>query len=145
MEYPEAVKAGCKPGHGTSCLLHKIFLFTNLSSKTGLPHKLKSYGISGQMFGLVSSFLSNRRLRVVVLVGSLHKNIQLILEFLKAPFLVLPFCYYTLRTFLMLSLKLISMLMILPAGKYWSPGRPPPMSPGRPLKILFDRPGDVLK
>ena len=23
-------------------------------------------------------------------------------------------------------------------------GRPPPTSPGRPLKILFDRPGDVL-
>ena len=30
-----------------------------------------------------------------------------------------------------------------PAGKYWSPGRPPPTSPGHPLKILFDRPGDV--
>ena len=27
-------------------------------------HKLKSYGISGQIFGLISSFLSNRRLRV---------------------------------------------------------------------------------
>ena len=32
----------------------------------GLLHKLKSYGISGQMFGLISSFLGNRRLRVVV-------------------------------------------------------------------------------
>ena len=32
----------------------------------GLPHKLKSYGISGQIFGLISSFLSNRRLRVVL-------------------------------------------------------------------------------
>ena len=32
----------------------------------GLLHKLKSYGISGQMFGLISSFLSNRRLRVVL-------------------------------------------------------------------------------
>ena len=30
-----------------------------------------------------------------------------------------------------------------PAGKYWSPGRPPPTSRGRPLKILFDRPRDV--
>ena len=29
-------------------------------------HKLKSYGISGQIFGLISSFLSNRRLRVVL-------------------------------------------------------------------------------
>ena len=32
----------------------------------GLRHKLKSYGISGQIFGLISSFLSNRRLRVVL-------------------------------------------------------------------------------
>ena len=32
----------------------------------GLFHKRKSYGISGQIFGLISSFLSNRRLRVVL-------------------------------------------------------------------------------
>ena len=32
----------------------------------GLLHKLKSYGISGQMFGLISSFLSNRQLQVVL-------------------------------------------------------------------------------
>ena len=32
----------------------------------GLLHKLKSYGISGQIFGLISSFLSNRRLQVVL-------------------------------------------------------------------------------
>ena len=32
----------------------------------GLLHKLKSYGISGQICGLISSFLSNRRLRVVL-------------------------------------------------------------------------------
>ena len=32
----------------------------------GLPHKLKSYGISGQIFGLISSFLSNMRLWVVL-------------------------------------------------------------------------------
>ena len=29
-------------------------------------YKLMSYGISGQIFGLISSFLSNRRLRVVL-------------------------------------------------------------------------------
>ena len=40
----------------------------------GLFHKLKSYGISGQMFGLISFFLSNRLLRVV-LMESLYKNI----------------------------------------------------------------------
>ena len=33
--------------------------------QAGLLHKLKSYGISGPIFGLISSFLSNRRLRVV--------------------------------------------------------------------------------
>ena len=32
----------------------------------GLLHKLNYYGISGQIFGLISSFLSNRRLRVVL-------------------------------------------------------------------------------
>ena len=32
----------------------------------GLLHKLKSYGISGHIFGLISSFLSNRLLRVVL-------------------------------------------------------------------------------
>ena len=45
---------------------------------------------------------------------SLHKNIQLMLEFFKAPFLVLHFCCYTLLTFLtMLSVILLSILMIL--------------------------------
>ena len=33
---------------------------------TGLLHKRKSSGISGQIFGLNSSFLSNRRLQVVL-------------------------------------------------------------------------------
>ena len=33
---------------------------------TGLLQKLKSYRISGQIFSLISSFLSNRRLRVVL-------------------------------------------------------------------------------
>ena len=32
----------------------------------GLLHKTKSYGISGQIFGLISSLLSNRRLLVVL-------------------------------------------------------------------------------
>ena len=33
---------------------------------TGLLHKLKAYGISGQIFGLVSSFFSSKCLRVVL-------------------------------------------------------------------------------
>ena len=32
----------------------------------GLLHKLKSYGMSGQIFGLISSFLINRCLEVVL-------------------------------------------------------------------------------
>ena len=47
-------------------------------------------------------------------MGSLHKNIQLMLKFLKAPFLVLNFSYYTLMTFLMmLSVILLCMLILL--------------------------------
>ena len=45
---------------------------------------------------------------------SLHKDTQLMLEFLKAPLLVLHFSCYTSMTFLiMLSVILLSMLMIL--------------------------------
>ena len=45
---------------------------------------------------------------------SLYKNIQLLWEFLKVPFLELHFSYYTLMTFQMiLSVMLLSMLMIL--------------------------------
>ena len=79
----------------------------------GLLHKLRSYGISGQIFGFISSFLSIESFGWFWM-GSLHKNIQLMLEFLKAPFLVLHFSSYTLMTFLMmLSVILIYILMIL--------------------------------
>ena len=45
---------------------------------------------------------------------SLHKNNQLKLKFLKAPFLVLRFFHYTLMTFLIMgSVILLTMLMIL--------------------------------
>ena len=70
----------------------------------GLLHKLRSYGISGQIFGLISSFLSNRQLWVIL--G--EKSSQ---DFLQGPFLVLHFSYYTLMTFLTLSAILLSMLM----------------------------------
>ena len=32
----------------------------------GLPQKLRSYGVLGQIFGLISSFLSNTQLHVVL-------------------------------------------------------------------------------
>ena len=78
----------------------------------GLLHKLKSYGISGQIFGLILLFSVMDSFEWFWM-ESLHKNIQLILEFLKAPFLVLHFSYYTLMTFLtMLSVILLSMLTV---------------------------------
>ena len=77
-----------------------------------LFHKHKSYGISGQIFGFISSFLSNRQLRVV-LDGKSSQKYSVNAEFLKASYLVLHFSYYTLMTFLMLSVILLSMLMIL--------------------------------
>ena len=76
---------------------------------------IKSHGISGQIIQVtyISSFLSNRQFWVVQFL-SVPKNIQLMLDFLKAPFLVLHFSYYTLMTFLMmLSVILLSKLMIL--------------------------------
>ena len=78
----------------------------------GLLHKLKSYGISGIfmeffLFSVIGGF-------GLFWMGNLHKNIQLMLLFLKGLFLVLHVSYYTLMTFLrMLSVILLSMLMIL--------------------------------
>ena len=47
-------------------------------------------------------------------MGNLHHNINLMLEFLKVPFLVSLFSYYTLMAFLtMLPVILLSMLLIL--------------------------------
>ena len=46
-------------------------------------------------------------------MGSLHKNIQLMLYFLKAPFLALHLSKYTLMIFMMLCVILLSMPMIL--------------------------------
>ena len=80
---------------------------------TGLLHKLKCYGISGQIFGLFSSFLSSRQLWVVLDRES-SQEYPGVLEFVKAPFLALRFSCYTLMTFrTMLSMTLLSMLTIL--------------------------------
>ena len=79
----------------------------------GLLHKLTSYGISDQIFGLFLLFSVIDSFEWFWM-ESPHKNIQLMREFLKAPFLVLHFSSYTLMTFLtILSAILLSMLMIL--------------------------------
>ena len=74
----------------------------------------KCYGFSGQIFGLISSFLSNRQLQVV-LDGKSSQDFQFMLEFLKALFLVLHFfsCCILMTFLMMLSVILLSMLMIL--------------------------------
>ena len=65
------------------------------------------------MYGLISSFLINRWLRVV-LDGKSSQEYPVNAGVPKGLFLVLHFSYYTLMTFLMmLSVILLSMLMIL--------------------------------
>ena len=59
--------AGAFNGSGTTrAVALDIFKAFDRVWHADLLHKLRSYGISGQIFGLISSFLSNRRLRVVL-------------------------------------------------------------------------------
>ena len=89
------------------------------------PRLLKGFGI---LFFCINVSLMEFEVRYLTLflffsvidsfewfwMGSLNKNIQLKLEFLKASLLVLHFSNYTLMIFLMmLSVILLSMLMIL--------------------------------
>ena len=46
-------------------------------------------------------------------MGSFHKNIQLMLDFLNAPLMVSHFSYHTAMNLLIISVMLLSMLMIL--------------------------------
>ena len=50
----------------TQAVALDIFKAFNRVWHAGLLHKLKYYGISGQIFGLISSFFSNRWLQVVL-------------------------------------------------------------------------------
>ena len=80
-----------------------LVFFTNLS----LMEFLVRYSALFLLFSVMDGF-------EWFWMESLHKNIQLMLDFLKGPFLVLHFSYYTLMTFLtVLSVILLSMLMIL--------------------------------
>ena len=69
-----------------------LVFFTNLS----LTEFQVRYLVLFLLFSVIDSFKW-------FWMGSLHKNIQLMLEFLKAPFLVLHFSYYILMTFLTMS------------------------------------------
>ena len=99
----------------TGLVLLELQHLTYLRLLTGLAcwsSSLKSHGISGQIFGLIYSFSVTDGFNSFR-IGSLRKNIQLMLEFLKAPFLVLHFSCYTLITFLMmLSVILLSVILL---------------------------------
>ena len=80
-----------------------LVFFTNLSFMEFLARYLLLF----HLFSVIDAF-------EWFWVENLHKNIQLMQEFLNAPLLVLHFSCYTLMTFLiMLSITLQSMLMIL--------------------------------
>ena len=75
--------------------------------------KLKSYRISGQIFGLMSSFVSNRRPWVVLDVKPLQEyrvNTGVPQGSILDP---TPFTTFSCHLSVMLSLILLSMLMIL--------------------------------
>ena len=63
----------------------------------GLLHKLRSYGISCQIFGPISSLLSNTCLPMV-LDGKSSQEYPVNAGVLQGPFLVLHFSYYTFTT-----------------------------------------------
>ena len=79
----------------------------------GLLHKLKSYGVLGQIFGLTSSFLSNRWL-LLVLDGKSSQEYSVNVGVPRGAILGPSLFLLCIMTFLtMLSVILIAMLMIL--------------------------------
>ena len=99
----------------TQAVAFDIFIAYDMFWLAGLLHKRNSY------MGFQVRYLVVFCLFLVIddfewfRMGSLHKNIQFMLESLKALFLVQRLSYYTIMTFLMiLSAILLSMLMILP-------------------------------
>ena len=89
--------------------------FNKSGATQALALDIQGYGISGQIFGLLFHLFSVIDSLEWFWIASLYRNIQLMPEFLKAPFLVLYLSYYTLITFLMmLYVILVSILMILP-------------------------------
>ena len=75
-------------------------------------HRLKSYGISGQIFDLISSFLSNRQHRVV-LDGKSSQEYPVIADVPQGSIFGPTLFYSTSVTLMMLSVILLSMLMML--------------------------------
>ena len=63
----DILSKACKPDNFESwAVALDIFKAFDRVLHVGILHKYKYYGISGQLIGLVSSFLRNRRLRLVL-------------------------------------------------------------------------------
>ena len=85
----------------------------------GLPHKLKSYRISGKIFDLISSFLSNRR-RWVVLDGKSSQEYPVNAGVPQGSILVPALFLLCINDLMMMSVILLSMRMILLSILTWS-------------------------
>ena len=92
--------------------LHTSKVFDRVWS-AGLLHKLKSYGISSQIFDLISSFFSNRQLVLVLETGAFGWEVfSRISSYCWSS--SRPNSWSILMTFLMmLSVILLSVLMLL--------------------------------
>ena len=64
--FKKCLKESCFPDCWKVSSVVPVFKNFGEGSTAGLLHKLKAYGIPSQIFGLICSFLSNRRLRVVL-------------------------------------------------------------------------------
>lgn len=82
------------------CFMYFIFKYFKCSS------------VLGQVFGLISSFLSEEAFRWFYMV-SLHKGIMHMSVLLKALLLVLRFFYVLMIFLIIVSVKLVSLLMIV--------------------------------
>lgn len=82
------------------CFMYFIFKYFKCSS------------VLGQVFGLISSFLSEEAFRWFYMV-SLHKGITHMSVILKALLLVLRFFYVLMIFLIIVSVKLVSLLMIV--------------------------------
>ena len=102
---------GCLIDQGLLVVVFDIFKAFNRVWYVGLLHKLKHYGVSGQVFGLISSFLSSERLRVVLDRNSSQEyvvNAGVLRGSIQSPALFLLY-----SKDMMLSVILLFILMIL--------------------------------
>ena len=87
--------------------------------RAGLPHKLRSYRISGKIFDLISSFLSKRR-RWVVLDGKSSQEYPVNAGVPQGSILVPALFLLCINDLMMMSVILLSMRMILLSILTWS-------------------------